>query len=411
MSSPSHTDLREELTALADTQTFSPDPSAWDRGRRARRSSRIARGAAALAVVALVVGIGTVALRPDRDAPQAAEVPRGALPSRIPPIEPEFLEDLAIGRASVAYVDEDAVPVLVNATTGTAHRALLPDFPTQQAFRIAGKIASRSWLALSPDGTRLAYPTGSVMELEPGQNSFTLAWYRVVDLTSGASDLVEPPPGTGAPLAMSWTADGRLAVDVYGRPTSKPTRANPPPTVSWIVDPRTGDASTSPFTGIVAPGGGISAVMSEGSETVDAVQFENASGTDPVTELPPDRYPEGAVVQPIGWVEPDVLVASIDPPPSKVTEHPRLALVASPERPGSDVDFREFLPRLPPALSMSIAVDLVPDLSGDPDQELTHDFSADPPADASSDRLPIVLGGVLVLLAGLAFVRMMRKQA
>ncbi len=58
------TDLREELDALANTQTFSPDPSAWDRGRRARRRTRLAAGAAAVAVVAVVAGAGVLAVRP-----------------------------------------------------------------------------------------------------------------------------------------------------------------------------------------------------------------------------------------------------------------------------------------------------------------------------------------------------------
>ena len=52
------------------------------------------------------------------------------------------------------------------------------------------------------------------------------------------------------------------------------------------------------------------------------------------------------------------------------------------------MDFREFLPRLPPTLGLSIAVDLVPDLTGDPDQELTHDFTeAEQPTGDSERRL------------------------
>ena len=78
------TQLREELDALARTQSFSPDPSAWDRGRRARRTSRVVRGAAVLAAVAVVVGVGAIAVQPDREAPQpAGEVRGGAIPSRI----------------------------------------------------------------------------------------------------------------------------------------------------------------------------------------------------------------------------------------------------------------------------------------------------------------------------------------
>ena len=105
MTSPSHTDLREELAALAETQPFSADPSAWDRGRRARRNSALARGAAALAVVALVVGAGALAVRPDAVGPAGGVEPDGAIPSRITTPDGPVLTDLAIGRASVAYVD------------------------------------------------------------------------------------------------------------------------------------------------------------------------------------------------------------------------------------------------------------------------------------------------------------------
>ncbi len=79
------TDLREELDALARTQTFSPDPSAWDRGRRARRRTRLAAGLAAVAVVAVVAGAGALALPPDREARTASSevVEGGAIPSRI----------------------------------------------------------------------------------------------------------------------------------------------------------------------------------------------------------------------------------------------------------------------------------------------------------------------------------------
>ena len=78
------TDLREELDALARTQTFSPDPSAWDRGRRARRRTRLAAGMAAVAVVAVVAGAGALALRRTARPYGVGEVVEGgAIPSRI----------------------------------------------------------------------------------------------------------------------------------------------------------------------------------------------------------------------------------------------------------------------------------------------------------------------------------------
>ncbi|CUR62525.1 hypothetical protein NOCA180169 [metagenome] len=359
------TQLREELDALADTQTFSPDPSAWDRGRRARRRSRVVRGAAALAAVAIVVG--AVALQPDRGQVQPAEVPGGAIPSVVAEPTGETLTDVAIGRASVAYVDSDSMPVLVDATTGEAHHVELPDFPTQEAFRIAEDVRRGTWLALSPDGRRLAYPTVDVEDDGTGRRSFITSWYRVVDLTTGESELVDLPPGTGTPLAMSWTTDGRIAVDVFGRPTAEPTATNPPPTISWTVDPATGASGTAPLTGVAAPGLGISATFPRTPDVVDAVQFETASGTDPVSELPADRYPEGAVILPIGWADNSLLVAQVGSD---------LVLLTSPDRPESEWTWRTLVEDVPDGSVASIAVDLVPDLDGDPEQELTHDFGS-----------------------------------
>jgi len=88
----------------------------------------------------------------------------------------------------------------------------------------------------------------------------------------------------------------------------------------------------------------------------------------------------------------------------------RSAARASPDRAESEWTYREFLPRLPPVDSLSIAVDLIPDLTGDPDQELTHDFSAGP-ADDGRGGLPYALGGVLAVLLGLAFIGSMGRRA
>jgi hypothetical protein len=387
------TDLREELDALARTQTFSPDPSAWDRGRRARRRSRVAAGAAAVAVVAVVVGASAVAVRPSGVGPAGDVVREGAIPSRIAEPDGPAVTDLAIGQASVAYVDEAGTPVLVDATTGESHEVELPDFPVMEVFDLVD-YRRGPWLALSPDGTRLAYPTTQQQERDPGTFAAYTPWYRVVDLTTGASELVDLPPYGGTPLAMSWTPDGALAVDVFGRATSRPTEKNPPPTISWTIDPVTGDSSSAPLTGVTAPGEGISAPFPTDDTAVRAVPFETATSTDPRRALPADLYPDGAAVTPVGWADDSLLVAEVDAPAGSYVEGPHLVLMTSPDRPESEWTYRVLLRDVPDAMGVSLAVDLVPDLDGTSSQELTHDFDA-------ADDAPRPFGIELSLFIGL----------
>ncbi len=373
------TDLREELDALASTQTFTADPSAWDRGRRARRRTRVARGVAAAVVVAAVAGASVVALQPDRGSVQPAEVPGGAVPSVIPEPGDDVLADtdLAIGRASVAYVDEDAQPVLVDAATGEAHRADLPDFPDAQAFDLYAEFRTGSWFALSPDGTRLAYPTAVPMERDPGQFFVQTSWYRTVDLTTGESELVDVPECGPTPWAMTWTPDGQISIVAMGRPSFEEQN---PGMVSCTVDPSQGGSSSQPLVGVMAPGAGISATFAgadltfedlqtggrPGDEPVDAVPFVTSSGSDLGRGIPDDLYPDGAVVRPIGWVDDSLLVAGIDDD---------VVLLTSPDRAESEWVWKTLIADVPASIGgMSVAVDLVPDLSGDPDQQLTHDF-------------------------------------
>ena len=408
------TDLREELDALANTQSFSPDPAAWDRGRRARRNTRLARGAAVVAVVAVVAGTAFYVGTDDREARTAGEVPGGAIPSAIPEPSGDVLTDLAIGRASVAYVDEAAQPVLVDATTGEAHVVELPDFPDAQAFDLYTDYRTGSWLALSPDGTRLAYPTAEPMERDPGQFFVQTSWYRTVDLTTGQSELVDLPECGPNPWAMTWTLDGLIAIDAMGRPTFEKRNV---PMASCTVDPSTGSSSSKPLIGVTAPSGEISATFAGADlryddlqkggppvdAPVDAVPFVTSSGSDLGRDIPDDLYPDGAVVRPIGWATDSLLVAGIGDD---------VVMLTSPDQPESEWVWRNVVSDVPRSQGgMSVAVDLIPDLTGEPGQELTHNFAASTASPDGPSALPYALGGLTALLAGLAFTRIMQRRA
>ncbi|RYC10639.1 hypothetical protein [Nocardioides zhouii] len=395
MTSPSHTDLREELAALAETQPFSPDPSAWDLGRRARSRTRVVRAAATLAVVALVVGVGAIAVRPDSVGPAGGIEPDGAIPSVITTPDGPVITDLAIGRASVAYVDSDGSPVLVDAATGKASYVDLPSFPEPSVIERTADLVTGPLLAVSPDGRRVAYAATVAAEGPAGQPAFSTPWYIVLDLTTGDFEFVGVPLGTGTPRAISWTTDGRLAIDVYGRQTR---RDQPPSVVARTIDVTTGDSAASALTGMLAPGGLISATYPVDDGPVQAVPFEIAEGDVAGRDLPTDLYPEGAEVAPVGWAADDLLVAHVDED---------LVVLTSPDRPAAESTWQVLVPDLPESSGVTVAVDLIPDLTGDPDQELTHDFTATPMGDSSGGRALYVAGGAVVLMAGV--VLMLRR--
>jgi hypothetical protein len=389
MTSPSHTDLREELAALAETQPFSPDPAAWDRGRRARRNSRVARGAALVAVVAIVVGVGAIAVRPERAPVQpAGEVRGGALPSRVDlrdaDFGADFETDFAIGRASVALGGNGFV--LIGAEDGDYHQF--------------GELADV--VALSPDGYRVAWWSGNDLEHDS---------IRIADLRTGEITDVAGTSENVSVASMTWAPDSaRLRWNGWGDQGAR--------VAAWVdMAGSSEDIDEERFGARGIPSPSFDVVALDSGEEVAAAPFERApepggreAGIPVDRTLPADLYPDGAVVTPVGWADEDTLVAIIDPPPSDVVERPRLALLTSPDRPESEWIFREFLPRLPPEAT-SFAVDLIPDLTGDPDQELTRDFASASEDTSGGDRGPLVAGGVMALLAGLAFIRMMQKRA
>lgn len=352
-------DLRTTLHRVADGST--PLPVAddlWQRGQAARRRGH-AYVLAAVLVVVTSIGATFALVDGDREARTASgEVPGGAIPSVITDAgSVPFETDLPTERMSVAFLSNGAAITLIGAEDGRYH------LYAPETLELAPSGAA---LALSPDGRRLAWTTTDRIAF--------------ADLESGEVTTFAHNTGRGADVAeMVWQPD---SVHLLWRGEESGEAA------AGIIDitgpsEEAGDAGRFRFShrGVPSPSGEVIALRSDGRE-VDAAPFlrvpadlGDTRGERVTRPLPTDLYPNGAVVTPLGWASDDLVVATIDPPQSDVVERPRLAVLTAPDRP--DAVFREFLPELPPVDSLSIAVDLIPDLTGDLDQELTHDFAAD----------------------------------
>lgn len=389
MSTHQDPDLRTTLHRLADSTTPLPvDDGLWQRGQSARRRGQAFAVAAVLALIVTVGGVASLVTTTEQEGRTASskEVD-GALPSRIDTTNVPFETSLPVGRASVAFLASGGI-TLVGAEDGRYHQ-YAPDDP-------AISLARTSVAALSPDGERLAWAaldgialgdlmTGEVTTFAHhggrGGDVSSLAW--LPDSTS----LLWNGRDEGAPVGGLIDVTGPSEnVAVPGRYGSRGILS---PSAEMAVLPSQGEVAAVPFLAAPAPG--------------------ETAGRRTERPLPSDLYPAGAVVRPLGWAEDDLVVAVVDPPQSDVVERPRLAVLTSPDRPESEWVWREFLPRLPPVESLSIAVDLVPDLTGDPDQELTRDFDADPPA-AERDISWIIGLGVAAAIAVLMGLRWLWRR-
>jgi hypothetical protein len=192
MSPETFPDLLAREAERAPHVTVPPDT--WRRGRR-RRRLKVA-GATAAAAVLLGTGAALVPTVLDRDPVQPAGPPATSdlgLPDHLvaPPermsdrdedgswSRGEVGVDLAVGTAAAAWVTPGGLPVVVDAETGE-HRLL--DLPgTVSADVLARSLHGSGWqpLALSPDGTRLAYGYASV------DGSTRTGGITVVDLRTG----------------------------------------------------------------------------------------------------------------------------------------------------------------------------------------------------------------------------------
>ncbi|WP_341228712.1 hypothetical protein [Nocardioides salarius] len=177
--------LREELDRIAERAPVADVPAdTWERARRSVRRDALAVVAAVAAVVALVAG--ALAWLPDRAEVAPAEGDAGALPAYLPvPGGRQAVrstDDLAVGAQAAAMVPDipqgNRQVVVVDARTGEYRGLDLPRFGAAAGRDLSGTVHP---VALSPDGTTLAYPT--VSGLPVGATLRT--GLGIVDLTTG----------------------------------------------------------------------------------------------------------------------------------------------------------------------------------------------------------------------------------
>ncbi len=378
-------ELRTRLHRVADSAP--PMPVAddlWRRGRAARRRGQVLAVAAALAIVVSVGGVASLVATTDREARTASsEVgPEGAVPSRIEDpgnLAPE--DDLVVGTASVAFVSESGATIVIGAATGTYHHLALPDAPEADGP-----------LALSPDGRRLAWSNRQrihVVDLESGEESFYPNTEEPVTQVTHLAWV----PNSGQLL---WNGIDDQGADIGG--------------VLPVSGQADGPLSPKALRGIPSPSGDLVAVTSP--ETVTAARFLRASDRPVDRSLPTDLYPAGASIAPLGWAAPHLVLAELDAPAGSYVEGHHLVLLTSPDRPESEWTLRIVARDIPQnGASLSVAVDLIPDLDGTSSQELTHDFGESSVGASGWVSQVYALAGVLAVLSGLFFLATMGRRA
>lgn len=276
--------------------------------------------------------------------------------------------DLAIGRGSVAFVSgstSKGLPVVVTAADGQYHLLRLPAWIGTS---LAGFQSDASPLALSPDGRQLAW---GWYDASTRGSDMVKAGVRVVDLTTGRMRTIPLTGGRGVAVgSVRWSPDSRWLVwqgmemktweknatgwkrNVAGRiaPGSASSEAidlsrggseqlviDDRGTVSWVDEGIAGWSSvdahgrTSSVTDVLTNERGAAAAISPSGRTfalADGQPSQYASffqwthlavpGGDTVPfigrrDLPAVDYPEGAAVEPLGWLDDDHVVALVTP--------------------------------------------------------------------------------------------------
>ena len=227
--------LRDVLTRVADRAgPVSVDPLLWAKAARSRRRRQALTTAAAVLVVVALLGGILLATGVLRNAQQPVD-----RPDRHGPIEIEGIagdgglrieKDLAIGRASVAIVN-DTGAFVVTAADGVSHRIALPGFdaPLYAKTAVEGRPSFAEVLSLSPDGTKLIYAWHEPFVVEPdGRGEAGEGWIqsgaRLLDLTTGTIDTYPSEPDESqfmsqlsrANWGFRWSPDSQLVTFYEG---------------------------------------------------------------------------------------------------------------------------------------------------------------------------------------------------
>jgi hypothetical protein len=367
--------LRDDLQELARfAPVFAPRDGTWTRGRRARRRDAVL--VVASVVIAIVcVGGSLLTIGPASRDPGPATPPGfDGIPSHVwsvperllrstdnPPADertwdPRVVEaDLAVGRGAVAYSEGNLgqLPVVVTAKDGRYHPLDLPGF--SPAGIVNSPTDETVPLALSPDGTRLAYgwwdPTASLDHPMP-------SGIRIVDLLTGSIRTITLTGGNGIRLeSISWSPDGRWLAWSGGRTRSwtpmstnfgDPVagRVSPAGTVDYLPGRlgnfvpaaisdngllavhdtdrtrvwnggsvrtlgREGQADAR-YAGRWSPSGSTLALTTFGPGA--ELEFLDASGTRSTSDLGTSPFGTGTdLVQPLGWLDDSAVVLLLSP--------------------------------------------------------------------------------------------------
>lgn len=417
------TDLRATLHRLADSAE--PLPVAddlWRRGQAARRRGQALVVAAVLAIIASVTLSAALLGDDGREARTASNVDGGAVPSRIDdvPADLEATTDLAVGRASVAFISGQGDPVVVTAKDGVPH-----------VLDLGAWGPDRAAYALSPDGSRLAYQQDAddgtrltVLDLETGRSRTLLVnpdETLEVDMVSWSPSgdwlgWVSAAMGQTPAWAGTIRADGGQASRaVLRRSASSVAVADGGDAAVGGVN---GDLRLLPLAGEGDPIG-LPVPVGVGAFSGDGALLALSSGPGTASyafdlrdrELSTHPFPNGtlgeSVVRPLGWIDDRLQLLLVAPVDGSTVE----LVVTTPEVTDSSTWQRSVgsVGTTGVASSLSVAVDLVPDLDGTSSQQLTHDFGGTP-AEPERDISWIIGLGVAAAIAVLMGLRWLWRR-